>query len=168
MPVIAWGAKVPRDFKSRIIDMSVELGCDPSHLMAAMAFETGERFTSDVRNVASGATGLIQFMPSTAAGLGTTVDALKRMDAVAQLSYVRTYLLPYKGRMRSLSDVYMTILWPAAVGKPEAFALFRAGSKAYSQNKGLDADADGVITKAEAASRVAAALVRGMRPENRG
>ena len=38
--------------------------------MAVMSFETGGTFDPGIRNAAgSGATGLIQFMPSTAAGL---------------------------------------------------------------------------------------------------
>ncbi|MBS0472778.1 MAG: lytic transglycosylase [Proteobacteria bacterium] len=159
---IAWGAKVGADFKAKVLTISAGLGCDPSHLMSAMAFETGERFTADVRNKVSGATGLIQFMPVTAKALGTTTDAMAAMTAVDQLDYVAKYLKPYKGKMKTLSDVYMTILWPAAVGKPEAFVLFKQPTKAYQQNAGLDANRDGVITKAEAAAKVQAKLIRGM------
>ncbi len=39
--------------------------------MAAMAFESARTFSADIVNKASGATGLIQFMPKTAEGLGT-------------------------------------------------------------------------------------------------
>ena len=45
---------------------------NPDFLLACMAFESGMSFCSSIRNAASGATGLIQFMPSTARGLGTT------------------------------------------------------------------------------------------------
>ena len=69
MVEIAWGARVSAAFKRKVISISEGLGCDPSHLMSAMAFETGERFTPDVRNKVSGATGLIQFMPATAQAL---------------------------------------------------------------------------------------------------
>lgn len=44
----------------------------------------------------SGAIGLIQFMPSTAKGLGTSTSALKQMTAVDQLAYVEKYFAPYK------------------------------------------------------------------------
>jgi hypothetical protein len=58
--------------------------------MAAMAFETGGSFSPAVPNKAgSGAVGLIQFMPSTAKGLGTSTEALKKMSAVQQLDFVK-------------------------------------------------------------------------------
>ncbi len=155
-------------FKDAVLAISAKLGCDPSFLMAAMAFETGERFSPNVVNPVSGATGLIQFMPKTAKGLGTSTAALAAMDAVAQLAYVDMYLAPYKGRMKTLSDVYMTILWPKAVGKPEAFVIFQAPSKAFKQNAGLDANKDSVVTKAEAAAKVYAKLIRGMKDGVRG
>jgi hypothetical protein len=40
--------------------------------------------------------------------------------------------------MRMLSDVYMTILFPAAVAEPESFVLFKAPSRRYEQNARLD------------------------------
>jgi hypothetical protein len=168
MPDIAWGKTVSAPFKAKVIDISAGLGCDPSHLMAAMAFETGERFMPDVRNPVSGATGLIQFMPRTAIGLGTTTDALARMTAVGQLDVVRQYLSPYKGKMNTVSDVYMTILWPKAVGKPEAFVLFAAPSAAYRQNAALDVNKDNEVTKGEAASKVQKKLDKGLGASFRG
>ena len=59
-------------------------------------------------------------MPGTARGLGASTAALKRMIAVAHLEYVRSYFLPYKGRIKDLSDLYMAILWPRAIGKPSS------------------------------------------------
>ncbi|TPJ52573.1 transglycosylase SLT domain-containing protein, partial [Mesorhizobium sp. B2-6-7] len=144
------------------IVLSKRIGCDPSHLMAAMAFESGETFAPDKRNPSSGATGLIQFMRSTAEGLGTSLEALAQMSQVQQLVYVEKYLAPYAGRFGSLSDMYMAILYPAAIGKPEASVLFSSGTKAYSQNSGLDVNGDGFVTKGEAASKVQAELDKGL------
>lgn len=159
---IAWGAVVTPEFKKKVIAICGTLGCDPNHLMAAMAFETGERFTPDVKNPISGATGLIQFMPDTAVGLGTTIAALAAMSAVDQLDFVLEHFRRQHKKFDTLSDVYMAILLPAAVGKPEDFALFTKPSKAYEQNAGLDTNGNGIITKTEAASLVAAKLHRGM------
>jgi Transglycosylase SLT domain len=167
-PSIAWGKKVSKAFKQKTLAIAGGLGCDPSHLMSAMAFESGESFSASVRNKQSNAVGLIQFMPTTAKALGTTSDALAAMTPEAQLDYVQKYLKPYKGRMKTLSDVYMTILWPKAVGQPEAAVLFAKPSKAYQQNAGLDANKDGTITKAEAAAKVNAKLVKGMGNQYRG
>ncbi len=168
MVEIAWGRKVSTAFKTKVVAICADLQCDPSHLMAAMAFETGERFTSSVKNKASGATGLIQFMPKTAKGLGTTTDALAAMTEVDQLDFVAKYFAPKRGKMKTLSDVYMAILFPVACGKPEAHVLFRAPSKQYEQNKGLDANKDGEVTKGEAAAKVHARLTKGLDSANRG
>jgi hypothetical protein len=111
---------------------------------------------------------LIQFMPKTAKSLGTTIDDLAAMSAVDQLDFVEKYLRPFKKKMRTLSDVYMIILFPAAVGRPEAHVLFKRPSKAYAQNKGLDANKDGQVTKGEAAAKVQAKLVKGLGKSLRG
>lgn len=168
MVEIAWGARVSPAFKAKVIAICNHLACDPSHLMAAMAFETGEKFTSSVRNKVSGATGLIQFMPATAKGLGTTIEKLAAMSEVDQLDFVAKHFESKRGRMKTVSDVYMAILFPVAVGKPEAHVLFAAPSKRYEQNKGLDANKDGQVTKGEAAAKVMAKLVRGLDAANRG
>ena len=159
---IAWGAVVSPEFKARICQISDILQCDPSHLMAAMAFETGETFSPKKTNKDSGATGLIQFIPKTAMNLGTSTNQLAEMSAETQLTYVQKYLQRYKGLMKSLSDVYMTILWPAAVGRPESTVIFKAPSNAYTQNKGLDINRDGSVTKGEAVSLVQKKLDRGL------
>lgn len=168
MVEIAWGKKVSAAFKARVIAIAEGLKCDPSHLMAAMAFESAETFSPKVKNKVSGATGLIQFMPSTAKALGTTTDALAAMSAEDQLAYVETYFRPYRGKLARLSDVYMAILWPAAVGKPDAHVLFRSPKKAYVQNKGLDLNKDGQVTKGEAADKVQRKLTKGLSSHLRG
>lgn len=166
---MAWGAKVSKTFRDRVLWIESELGIQADLLMAAMAFESGESFRADVKNAAgSGATGLIQFMPATAKALGTTVEKLAAMTPEDQLNYVYKYFKPYAGRLRTLSDVYMAILWPRAVGKPESYVLWtRDGAPTtYRQNAGLDADRNGAITKAEAAGKVQAKLVKGCLPGN--
>lgn len=165
---IAWGRKVGAAFKEEVIILCAALECDPSHLMAAMAFETGETFSPSKRNPVSGATGLIQFMPRTAKALGTSTAALAAMTALDQLVFVGQYFRPFSGRMRTLSDVYMAILWPRAVGKPDATILFEAPSTNFEQNKGLDVNRDGAVTKGEAASKVQRMLDKGLSRQWRG
>ena len=48
----------------------------------------------------------------------------------------------------------MAILYPKAVGKDSEYALFKEGTRAYFQNRGLDINEDGIITKAEATQKV--------------
>ena len=154
---IAWGAKVSPQFRDGIRRIGARLAINPDHLMACIAFETGRTFSPSVRNAAgSGACGLLQFMPSTASALGTTTEALAAMSAEQQLIYVEAYFRPWKNRLRTLADVYMAILWPGGIGKAPEWVLFderdKAHPKRYVQNRGLDFDRDGTITKAEAAS----------------
>ncbi|WP_035277965.1 transglycosylase SLT domain-containing protein, partial [Desulforegula conservatrix] len=168
--MLAWGNKVSPEFRVKVKEIAERLETDPNWLMAAMAFETAETFSPSIQNAAgSGAVGLIQFMPATARSLGTTTDFLGRMQPEEQLYYVGSYLKPYKGRLKTLEDVYMAILWPAAIGKPLNHVLFKKDDpkapKRYLQNKGLDFNKDGVITKAEAAEKVLRKLQTGLTTE---
>ena len=166
---VAWGAKVTDAFKRKTIAIARRLSMDPDHLMAIMAFETGRSFDPSITNRAgSGATGLIQFMPATAKSLGTTTRELAAMSAFDQLDYVEKYLKPYAGRMADLPSAYMAVLYPRAVSQPDDYVLFRKGSRAYKLNRGLDANGDGRVTKAEAAAKVLALLEEGRRPGSFG
>lgn len=162
---LAWGKKVDVEFKRRVHEVCQDLGIrDPDWLMACIAFESGESFAPDVVNGAgSGATGLIQFMPRTARGLGTTTQALAQMSAVEQLDYVKAYFQPYKGRLKNLGDLYMAILWPAGIGEADDWELWARDTReiTYFQNRGLDANRNGAITRGEAVAKVDAKLRRG-------
>ena len=159
---LRWGSKVSQTFKERVLWIGEDLGFDPNWLMDCMAFESAETFRADIRNAAgSGATGLIQFMPSTAQALGTTTDRLAQMAPEDQLNFVWKYFAPYKNKIKNLDDMYMAILWPKAVGKADSYALFQGGTVAYRQNAGLDINKDNKITKAEAAAKVREKSKRG-------
>jgi hypothetical protein len=101
------------------------------------------------------ATGLIQFMPSTARGLGTTTTALRKMSFTQQLPYVIEY---YKRgtrtgrRFERPSDAYMWTFMPAYIDKPDDFVISRRGQAVYDQNPGLDKNRDGTITVADVRS----------------
>jgi hypothetical protein len=161
---LAWGAKVSSVFRDKVRRIASGLGTNPNYLMASMAFETGRTFSPSKRNPASSATGLIQFMSSTAEGLGTSTAALAAMTAEAQLDYVEKYFSSKKGQLHNLGDVYMMILYPSAVGQPDDFVLFSPEKSldAYNANKGLDVDGDGKVTRLEATTKVAAALTEGL------
>jgi hypothetical protein len=163
---LAWGARVSPEFRRKVAQLCELIAVDPNALMACMAFETGRTFSPSVRNPSSSATGLIQFMDATARGLGTTVDALARMSGEEQLDWVYRYFRGFAGRLPALSDVYMAILWPKAIGLPESAVIFPPGSREFLVNRGLDLDHDGAVTKAEAASKVAALLAEGLAAGN--
>lgn len=168
---MAWGAKVSDTFRSRVRWICSALRMSPDDLMSCMAWETGEKFSASVKNMAgSGATGLIQFMPSTAVGLGTTTSKLAVMSAEDQLNYVYKYFRPYAGRLNNLGDVYMAILWPKAVGKPDSYVLWDKGKMptTFRQNSGLDTNKDGRVTRAECLTKIQGKLTKGRLPRYRG
>lgn len=150
-----------KTFNTKVADIAKDLGADPAHLLQVMNFETGGELSSTTTNKAgSGATGLIQFLPTTAKALTgadtkeAAIKILSDMTPTEQLDYVKKYLEPFKGKLNSLDDVYMAVLYPKAVGKGSDYALFKEGTTAYWQNRGLDVNRDGIITKAEATSKV--------------
>ena len=147
--------KTSVSFRKKVVQIAEELDVEPNYLMAAMSFESGGTFSPAIRNAAgSGAVGLIQFMPSTARSLGTSTNALARMKPEEQLDYVKKYFRPYRGKLRTLEDVYMAILYPVAIGKGPNHVLFRSPSITYVQNKGLDDEGKGYVTVADATEKV--------------
>jgi hypothetical protein len=171
--LIAWGAKVSPTFILTAVNVAGQIGIEADELMACIAWESGQTFSSSVQNAAgSGAVGLIQFMPSTAAALGTSIEALKAMPPERQLLFVSAYFKPWAGRLKNLGDLYMAILWPGAIGKPDDFVLFDRADPAhpirYVQNAGLDFNHDGKVTRGEAYARVGAILQKGLLPGNVG
>lgn len=159
---LVWGARVTQEFRVRVREIAGNLNIDPSWLMAVMGFETGYTFSSSIKNPGSSATGLIQFVSSTAKSLGTTTTALARMTPVQQLDYVEKYFNQYKGRINNIGDCYMAVFWPAAIGKPDSYVIATSPSSVYNANSGLDVNRDGVIVRGEAISRVNDSLRRGM------
>ena len=138
------------EFCAKLKEICSKLAINPEWLLAVMYIES--RINPKAVNKYTGATGLIQFMPTTANSLGTTTAALQSMTAVEQLDYVYLYLKPYTGKMQSLMDVYFAIFFPAAIGKPADYVLQTSKLSAAliaSQNSGYDINKDNQITVAE-------------------
>jgi hypothetical protein len=160
---------VSPEFRAKVRAISTRLGCAPDDLMSCVAWESGRSFSPSKKNLAgSGATGLIQFMPSTAVDLGTSVGSLAALTAEQQLDWVEKYFQPYKGKLATLADLYMAILWPAGVGKPMEYVLWNKATRptTYRQNAGFDVNHDGAITKAECAAKLYAMKAEGLLPRN--
>lgn len=135
--------------------LAEKYGTTTAELMSLMHFESAGSFDPAKRN-SIGATGLIQFIPSTAKGLGTSTDALAGMSRMEQLDWVDRYLAQTpvrKVEKPTGEDLYMSVLWPKAVGKPSDYVLWKEGSVEYKQNKGLDVGGKGYITKRDAAQK---------------
>jgi len=153
---------VTQEFLTGVENMAQRLGTRPEYLLAVMSFETGGTFNPAERN-GIGATGLIQFLPSTARGLGTSTDELARMSSVEQLRYVERYFdqAHFRGRLGSLEGLYTAVLSGRARQNPED-VLFTRGTRAYDLNP-LDWNRDGQITAGEAVTPVASRLYGGVR-----
>ena len=166
-PPLCYGKAVSKEFRKRVYEIAATLQCDPSHLMAVMALETRGRFAPDLRNNDNGDVGLVQFQPHAAIEMRTTQGALMHMTAVQQLDYVEHLLHPFSGRLESAVDVYMAVLWPAAIGKPGDFELFSEGdgTRIYFEGRKIQ-PVDGKITKQQCAARVEEWLARGLQEEN--
>lgn len=155
--------KVTDSFLIKLIQIAERLGTNPDFLATAIAFETGGTWSPTVKNaMGSGAIGLIQFMPNTARNLGTSIDKLSKMSGYDQLDYVEKYLSWYKNRIGTLQDLYMSILYPAYIGKKPEDILFKKDSKAYQQNRGFDADNKGYVAVADVTHRIMAVYKDGL------
>lgn len=134
------------EFIAEVVDVSSYLGIQPRWLMFLMWFETNHTLDHTITNQI-GATGLIQFMPKTAIGLGTTCQKLREMSNVEQLTYVERHLAPFRGRYRDWVDLYCAIFWPAAVGKPMDYRI--TSDMVAKQNPLFDRNKDLDIEKSE-------------------
>src|SRR5262245_5978002 len=102
------------------------------------------------------ASGLLQFIESTANSMGTTTDAIRRMNPVEQLRLIERYLMPFRGRLHSLADVYMAVFRGFIIEGGDASIVAPLDSsnkeqRIFSLNKWLDFNTDNKITKGELA-----------------
>lgn len=132
------------------------------YLIACMAFESN--LNPKAVNSVSKAVGLIQFMPSICKAYGTTSEEMLARSFEEQIPYIIKHFLPYYKRTKTLSDMYMAILMPKYIGKPEDTPIFSIldTPTQYRQNKGLDLNKNGVITKKEASSMVYSRYQKGL------
>lgn len=147
-------------FVAKVLEIANRLGINPNWLMVVFFIETdaSRRRVIDHRIVNSiGATGLIQFMPSTLRMLGITSATLRSYSNVQQLEFVFRYFHPYTGKMKSLADVYFAVLFPIAIGKPDYWVLQAKGltaTKMACANPLYDLNRDKIITVAEVKAKL--------------
>ena len=156
-------ARVGNDkaFLKEVKRVAGKIGVHPADLLGLMASESG--LDPQAQNK-SGATGLIQFMPATAAGLGTSTAALKQMNRVEQMKYVEKFLLKTVPKGATPGHLYTAVYLPAFAKKDANYVLAKKGgftddwghhpSAWYTHNKGLDQNNDGQITIAELGERI--------------
>lgn len=135
--------------RNQITQIEKELNFEPGSLEKVIYIES--QGNPKARNNHSGATGLIQFMPSTARRYGTTTSALYNMSVEEQLPYVKRYLKNAKssagyepGEKLNKGEVYGLLLMPAYIKDDEGYWK---GSAEYGGNKWLDYNQNGVINQ---------------------
>jgi len=112
---------------NKLAEIADKYGIPFEWLANLINHETAGTWNPAIQN-SIGATGLIQFIPSTALGYGTNVNQLAQMSFSQQLDYVDAYLsrnlkkvLGANGKVVDTfnqTDLFMTIFYPVAVGKP--------------------------------------------------
>ena len=108
-------------FKNKVKQVASQLGVDEMALVKIMYKES--KFDPKARNGDTKATGLIQFMPDTAIGLKTTVDALYKMTRIEQLDYVKTYFSNYGVSGKTYAELYLITFYPFALSKPNDYII---------------------------------------------
>lgn len=137
-------------FIAKVKAVSSTLGIDPNWLMLVMYKES--RLNPAAVNPVNGASGLIQFVGSTANAMGYTLAQIRAMSNLDQLDLVQKYYWPYRSKLKSAIDLYMATFFPVGIGKPDDWTIQAASIPASliaAQNSGIDFDKNGAITIAE-------------------
>lgn len=151
-------AVLPDSFFRELKAISARLPCDPGDLLAVMVSESGA--DPAAQNPNGRATGLIQFMPATLQGLGWTSgpDEFRKLSAEQQLPYVERYFRPHRGKLTSPGRLYQATFLPATLSNSDESTILAAPAgprpRVYQSNKGLDVNADGVITVGDLTARI--------------
>ena len=151
--MLAFLEKVIRNsgvFEQKVRQIGSKIGINPNWLMLVMWIES--RLNPAIDNPITGAAGLIQFMPDTARQYGTTVEQLRRLNAIDQLDYVYKYLSVFKGKLHSFVDTYFAVFFPRAIGKSPDFVMqaqHLTAEQIAKANRIYDLNHDGKITVAE-------------------
>lgn len=143
--------KMSIDFKNKVEVICKEIEVPSDWLVGVMWHES--RLNSKTIN-RIGATGLIQFLPSTAKWLNTTTEKLASMPDTMQLNYVAKYYRHMKGLCKERTDLYLYTFFPSAVlanwtNSRVIKSSNISASTIASLNPGLDLNKDNMITVEE-------------------
>jgi hypothetical protein len=97
-----------------VLNLSNKYGFKQDDVLSMIKTETAGTYSPAIQN-SIGATGLIQFMPKTAKGLGTTTEALKAMSVEEQFKWIDKYFANALAGTPELEG-YHPYLWVAAPG----------------------------------------------------
>lgn len=146
--------KLGNGFSAKVEEVAKNINCDPNDLLGVMYSESGINPSSGSSSNTS-PVGLIQFIPNTVKQLGTTREKVLAMSAVEQLDLVEECIINNdyynKGKYKDAGDLYSIVITPGRANKE---VLITKADSYYGNNRGLDINKDGQITKTELANRI--------------
>ncbi len=143
------GITADDEFMDVFTEHAINAGIDPELVLPLIGHESGGN--PQARNSQSGASGLIQFLDSTAKRYGFESAAeFGKLSAAEQAPYIVQYLVDsgVTGE-HDQGDIYVAISAPAALNKPDDHEVYKKGTDEYRMNQTWDLDNDGVITRGE-------------------
>ena len=136
-----------------IRNIAYELGVEPVYLYKLIYDES--KGDTKAYNKRSGATGIIQWIPSTARKYGTTTKSISKMSLTGQLYLARLYFKDtFPKNYKTYHNLRLAVLCPMAIGKSNHYVIADSttnyGRKVlkYYQDTN-DVNQDGVITVEE-------------------
>jgi hypothetical protein len=143
------GITADDEFMDVFTEHAINAGIDPELVLPLINHESGGN--AQARNAQSGASGLIQFLDSTAKRYGfESAEEFGKLSAAEQAPYIVQYLVDSGVTAEhDQGDIYVAISAPAALNESDDFEVYKKGTDAYRMNQTWDLDRDGVITRGE-------------------
>jgi hypothetical protein len=138
--------------KRAILHELQQLGWPAAEVDRVIQLESG--WESTARNTQSGASGLLQLLPSRLAEMGFMPDATPFASSIAfaalppseQQPYIVEYFRRIGRRWRQPGDTYLAVFAPSALGQPDSHVIFQPGTAGWALNKPLREGPEGPIT----------------------
>ncbi len=133
-----------------VLDVAPGLGISRRQL--AWDVEIESKWNPEAQNPdppkGTGASGLIQWIPTTAHGLGTSVAALRTMSRAAQAPYIQRYLAPFVGHFAKPTDSYLAIASGNTrfLSRPDSDVVGAVDSVTWAQNPAWRGPHNGPVT----------------------
>lgn len=143
-----------KQFVTEVNRIAKKLGIASNWLLIAMWKESTLQTTAV--NKLNGASGLLQWTRSTAKGLGTSVEAIRKMNYMQQLALVERYFTPYKKYLRNYLDLYLVVFLPKALTMPTdwKFAVPGVSNAELLRLNPIDYDKNGYLDRRDFATYV--------------
>jgi hypothetical protein len=134
-------------FMKEVEAIAEDLGISPAQMLIKFYIES--KINPNAKNPVSSASGIYQAMQMTLPK-GMTTEQFRKLSATEQLKYYRGYISNYAKYIRPghVEDLYVANICPRALIKNQE-VLYSSPSKEYKQNKVLDVNKDGKITRTD-------------------